>query len=115
MPDDLPTPKRYDGAAGGWGSLEGITRIELNARASPSAMLTLRDQNKPAGYMCSSCAWTKPEDPHAFEFCENGAKATLWDLTRDRCTPDVVDNSTARSATSKFTARRPRIRPPDRF
>ncbi|UVI39621.1 FdhF/YdeP family oxidoreductase [Qipengyuania spongiae] len=94
MPDDLPTPKRYDGPVGGWGSLEGITRVELNAKASPSAMLTLRDQNKPGGYMCSSCAWTKPEDPHAFEFCENGAKATLWDLTRDRCTPDVITRHT---------------------
>ncbi|MCV0384044.1 MAG: FdhF/YdeP family oxidoreductase [Erythrobacter sp.] len=94
MSDDLPTPKEYDGAVGGWGSLEGITRVELNAKAPPGALLTLKDQNKPGGYMCSSCAWTKPEDPHAFEFCENGAKATLWDLTRDRCTPDVVARHT---------------------
>ncbi|SDK56947.1 Molybdopterin oxidoreductase [Paracoccus chinensis] len=38
--------------------------------------------------MCTSCAWTKPAHPHSFEFCENGAKATIWDLTRDRCGPD---------------------------
>ncbi|NCP13593.1 MAG: FdhF/YdeP family oxidoreductase [Sphingomonadales bacterium] len=94
MAGDLPTSKRYRGATGGWGSVEGIARVELTARASPSALLTLKDQNKPGGYMCASCAWTKPEDPLAFEFCENGAKATLWDLTRDRCTPEVLAQHT---------------------
>ncbi|MHB9878529.1 FdhF/YdeP family oxidoreductase [Pacificimonas sp. ICDLI1SI03] len=88
MAADLPEPKGYKRATGGWGSLEGITRVELTAKASPSAALTLKTQNKPGGYMCSSCAWTKPEDPHVFEFCENGAKATLWDLTTARCTPE---------------------------
>ncbi|MGF7204659.1 molybdopterin-dependent oxidoreductase alpha subunit [Sphingobium olei] len=38
--------------------------------------------------MCTSCAWGKPKHPHAFEFCENGAKATLWELTTRCCTPD---------------------------
>jgi hypothetical protein len=28
----------------------------------------------------------KPAHPHIFEFCENGAKSTIWELTRDRCT-----------------------------
>ena len=37
--------------------------------------------------MCTSCAWGKPAHPHVLEFCENGAKATIWDLTSDRCTP----------------------------
>ena len=90
MADDLPQPKQYEHATGGWGSVRGMTKIELSAKAAPGALLTLKDQNKPGGYMCSSCAWTKPEDPHPFEFCENGAKATLWDLTTDRCTPETV-------------------------
>ncbi len=38
--------------------------------------------------MCMSCAWPKPANYSAFEFCENGAKATLWELTKDRCTPE---------------------------
>ena len=94
MADDLPRPHKYDYATGGWGSVKGMTRIELKAKAAPGALLTLKDQNKPGGYMCSSCAWTKPEDPHAFEFCENGAKATLWDLTIDRCTPEFMARHT---------------------
>ena len=44
--------------------------------------------------MCASCAWGKPRKPHSFEFCENGAKATIWDLTRDRCTPDFFATHT---------------------
>ena len=37
--------------------------------------------------MCVSCSWAKPADYHPFEFCENGAKATLWELTTRRCKP----------------------------
>ena len=51
-------------------------------------------QNKPAGHMCTSCAWAKPPNPHLAEFCENGAKATLWELTRDRCTPNFFADHT---------------------
>jgi len=88
MEKELPDPKEYHGASGGWGSLKGIGRIELKERAAPGALATLKEQNKPGGYMCSSCAWVKPPHPHPFEFCENGAKATLWDLTTKRCTPE---------------------------
>ena len=49
---------------------------------------TLQRQNKTGGHMCTSCAWAKPAKPHPFEFCENGAKATLWELTSKRCTPE---------------------------
>ncbi|RPF71031.1 FdhF/YdeP family oxidoreductase [Aurantiacibacter spongiae] len=94
MAEDGREPKGYDGPTGGWGSLRGMTRIELSARAGPGATLTLKEQNKPGGYMCSSCAWTKPEDPHAFEFCENGAKATFWDLTTSRCEPEFFETRT---------------------
>lgn len=90
MPDDpdLPTAG-YDGPVGGWGSLRGIAQVARTARPGPGVVETLARQNKPGGYMCSSCAWAKPPQPHRVEFCENGAKATLWDLTRDRCGPEV--------------------------
>ena len=32
--------------------------------------------------------WAKPPNPHVAEFCENGAKATIWDLTSQRCPPE---------------------------
>ncbi len=94
MADDAPQPKSYSGAAGGWGSLRGIARTELKERAGPMALATLQEQNKPGGFMCVSCAWVKPPEPHLLEFCENGAKATLWDLTTRRCTPEFFARHT---------------------
>jgi len=51
-------------------------------------------QNKPDGFMCVSCSWAKPKDPHTFEFCESGAKATAWDLTAKRVDPDFFSQHT---------------------
>ncbi len=55
---------------------------------------TLLHQNKPHGFMCVSCSWAKPADPHLFEFRENGAKATLWEATSLRCTPEFFARHT---------------------
>lgn len=82
------TTAEYDGPAGGWGSLKGIAQIFGKEWDTPAALETLMRQNKPKGFMCVSCSWAKPADHHTFEFCENGAKATLWELTTLRCTPD---------------------------
>ena len=91
--DDDSTRQRqdtphYTHATGGWGSLKGVAQILADQRPTLGAFRTLMRQNKPGGHMCTSCAWTKPAQSHPFEFCENGAKATVWDLTRDRCGPD---------------------------
>src|SRR5665647_2120339 len=77
----------YDGPAGGWGSLKGIASIFGKEWDKPSVIATLMRQNKPDGFACISCAWPKPADHHPFEFCENGAKATLWELTTRSCEP----------------------------
>jgi molybdopterin-dependent oxidoreductase alpha subunit len=84
----------YSGAEGGWGSVRGIGEIMLRERPTPGALDTLRRQNKVKGFMCVSCAWGKPAKPHTFEFCENGAKATLWELTSRRCTPEFFAEHT---------------------
>jgi molybdopterin-dependent oxidoreductase alpha subunit len=54
----------------------------------------LSHQNKPDGYACVSCAWAKPAQPHAAEFCENGAKATAWEITPKRTTPEFFREHT---------------------
>lgn len=87
-------PAHYDGAAGGWGSVRGIGAVFAREMATPAVIETLATQNKPEGHMCTSCAWGKPANPHIFEFCENGAKATIWELTRDRCTPEFFAHHT---------------------
>jgi len=84
---DVPT-HHYDGAVGGWGSLKGLTSVVLREQPNPVTLgEELLRQNKSDGFQCVSCAWAKPEKPNPAEFCENGAKATAWDLTRHRCTP----------------------------
>ncbi|HMP62047.1 MAG TPA: CbbBc protein, partial [Phenylobacterium sp.] len=45
-------------------------------------------------FMCVSCAWAKPAEPHPAEFCENGAKATIWDFTPRRAGPDFFASHT---------------------
>ncbi|MGA7805970.1 FdhF/YdeP family oxidoreductase [Bradyrhizobium sp.] len=84
---DPKTPHDSD-AAGGWGSLRGVSRIFGEASSSTRALGILAKLNKPKGVMCPSCAWAKPANPHTFEFCENGAKATLWELDERRADPD---------------------------
>jgi molybdopterin-dependent oxidoreductase alpha subunit len=82
---DLP---HATGPTGGWGSMKGMSEIFGEAWPTLAALTSLRRQNKPKGVMCVSCAWPKPADYSAFEFCENGAKATMWELTSARCTPE---------------------------
>jgi molybdopterin-dependent oxidoreductase alpha subunit len=74
----------YDAPAGGWGSVRSLARALTRERVVASAPPALLRQNKPDGFACVSCAWAKPADPHVFEFCENGAKATTWEITSRR-------------------------------
>jgi molybdopterin-dependent oxidoreductase alpha subunit len=77
----------YAGPAGGWGSMRSLGRILTRSKSGPDALAALARQNKPGGVMCVSCAWGKPAHPHPAEFCENGAKATAWELTSQCVTP----------------------------
>src|ERR1039458_1453340 len=47
---------------------------------------TLHALNQTDGFDCPGCAWPDPKagDRSFAEFCENGAKATAWEATRDR-------------------------------
>ncbi|ONG51081.1 formate dehydrogenase [Pseudoroseomonas deserti] len=84
----------YDGPSGGWGSVRSLGKI-LKREGNPlSAPLLLTQQNKPGGFSCVSCAWAKPATPHLFEFCENGAKATAWDMSSARIEADVFARHT---------------------
>jgi molybdopterin-dependent oxidoreductase alpha subunit len=92
--DETLETVHYDGPAGGWGSVRGISQTLLKEVDTPAVGRTLMRQNKPGGFMCTSCAWTKPARPNPFEFCENGAKSTLWELTTRRCTPEKLGQHT---------------------
>src|SRR6185436_11173875 len=68
--------KPYSGPVGGWGSVKGVTEILLREAIPLKGSLALWRQNKPRGFACVSCSYGRPPHLSAFEFCENGAKAT---------------------------------------
>lgn len=78
----------YNAPAGGWGSLNAVAHILTQEEVAILGSELLLKQNKPGGFMCVSCSWAKPAKPHPFEFCENGAKATAWEITGKTVTPE---------------------------
>jgi molybdopterin-dependent oxidoreductase alpha subunit len=84
----------YTDASGGWGSAFSVMTILGRERAFGRATGALLKQNKPGGSTCVSCAWAKPANPHAMEFCENGAKATAWELTTRQAGADFFAQHT---------------------
>lgn len=70
--------------AGGWGSMKAVATYLLREGVPLVGARALLLQNKTEGFACVSCAWAKPAHPHTAEFCENGAKATAWELTSKR-------------------------------
>ena len=85
----------YSGPAGGWGSARSLAR-HVTGRETPTleGVRQLQRQNKVDGFACVSCSWAKPAEPHAAEFCENGAKATMWELDTGRADADFFARHT---------------------
>ena len=81
---DHPDFTPYAGPAGGWGSLRSVAEIVPREGNAVAVSRELLRQNKVDGFACVSCAWAKPANAHPAEFCENGAKATAWELTSRR-------------------------------
>ncbi|NGP16467.1 FdhF/YdeP family oxidoreductase [Devosia aurantiaca] len=84
----------YKGPAGGWGSAKSVAKYLGSEHLLVEGPGILLKQNKPDGFACVSCAWAKPVPSHPAEFCENGAKATAWELTKKRVTPEFFQKHT---------------------
>jgi molybdopterin-dependent oxidoreductase alpha subunit len=93
-PGKNPSIGPYAGPAGGYGSLRSVGEVLLRERVPARGAETLNHQNKPDGYMCVSCAWAKPAKTHPFEYCENGAKATAWEITSKQVGPKFFADHT---------------------
>src|ERR1700709_575325 len=59
---------------------KGVARAER----PPQGGKSLLSMNQPDGFDCPGCAWPDPKHASSFEFCENGAKAISFELTRRR-------------------------------
>src|SRR3954468_21261661 len=81
-------PHDVDIPAGGWGSAKATLSILHQEQSTVPGTKAILRQNKQDGFTCVSCSWTKPAHPHSIEACENGIKATAWELTSKRTTPE---------------------------
>ena len=84
----------YPHPAGGWGSVKKVATALFTEHVPFEGSKLLLHLNKPDGVACVSCAWAKPANPHPFEFCESGAKATAWEVTGKRCDTDFFAKHT---------------------
>jgi molybdopterin-dependent oxidoreductase alpha subunit len=85
-PAGKPVFAPYDAPAGGWGALHATARALREQSVELKGSRALLSMNQPEGFDCPGCAWPDPRHTSSFEFCENGAKAVTWELTKHRVT-----------------------------
>src|SRR3984957_10176638 len=76
----------YDNPAGGWGALRATALALREQSIVLKGSQALLSMNQPDGFDCPGCAWPVPKHTSSFEFCENGAKAVSFELTKRRVT-----------------------------
>ena len=91
MPPDTtqqgkPVFAPYDAPAGGWGALHATAKTLREQSIVLKGSKSLLSMNQPEGFDCPGCAWPDPRHTSSFEFCENGAKAVSFELTKRRVT-----------------------------
>ena len=74
----------YDEPAGGWGALRAVAVALREQSVVLKGTQALLSMNQPHGFDCPGCAWPDPRHTSSFEFCENGAKAVSFELTKRR-------------------------------
>ncbi|MEA2792451.1 MAG: hypothetical protein QOG73_4857, partial [Acetobacteraceae bacterium] len=82
--------------AGGWGALRATAQVLREQSIALKGSKTLLSMNQPDGFDCPGCAWPDPRHTSSFEFCENGAKAVAFELTRRRVTREFFAAHTVR-------------------
>jgi molybdopterin-dependent oxidoreductase alpha subunit len=78
----------YESPAGGWGALQATARALREQSIVLKGSKALLSMNQPDGFDCPGCAWPDPKHASSFEFCENGAKAVSFELTKRQVTRD---------------------------
>ncbi len=87
-PEAGPLFEPYESPAGGWGALRAVARALREQSVVLKGSEALLSMNQPEGFDCPGCAWPDPKHTSSFEFCENGAKAVSFELTKRRVTPE---------------------------
>jgi anaerobic selenocysteine-containing dehydrogenase len=76
----------YNAPAGGWGALHATAKALREQSVLLKGSKALLRMNQPDGFDCPGCAWPDPQHTSSFDFCENGAKAVSFELTKRRVT-----------------------------
>ncbi|ASP98436.1 CbbBc protein [Sinorhizobium meliloti] len=76
--------EQYTHPAGGWDALKAVAKTLAHQQIVAQGSRTLLKANQPEGFDCPGCAWPDPKHTSSFEFCENGAKAIMWESTAKR-------------------------------
>src|ERR1700722_12236769 len=76
----------YESPAGGWGALRATAQALREQSVILKGSKALLSMNQPEGFDCPGCAWPDPKHTSSFEFCENGAKAVSFELTKRKVT-----------------------------
>src|SRR5215469_5940548 len=84
----------YNPPAGGWGALRATAKALREQSIILKGSRALLSMNQPEGFDCPGCAWPDPRHTSSFEFCENGAKAVTWELTKHRVTREFFATHT---------------------
>jgi len=95
-PAGEPVFAPYNPPAGGWGALRATARALREQSVEIRGTRALLSMNQPDGFDCPGCAWPDPRHTSSFEFCENGAKAVTWELTKHRVTREFFATHTVR-------------------
>src|SRR5216683_479063 len=93
---DKPVFAPYAAPAGGWGALHATAKALREQSVELRGSRALLSMNQPDGFDCPGCAWPDPRHTSSFEFCENGAKAVTWELTKHRVTREFFAAHTVR-------------------
>jgi hypothetical protein len=83
-PPGGPVFEPYGSPAGGWGALQATAHALREQSIVLKGSGVLLAMNQPDGFDCPGCAWPDPQHTSSFEFCENGAKAVSFELTKRR-------------------------------
>src|SRR3984893_2601250 len=96
QPEAGPVFEPYESPAGGWGALRAVAQTLRQQSVELKGSKALLSMNQPDGFDCPGCAWPDPKHTSSFEFCENGAKAVTWELTKRRVTREFFAAHTVR-------------------
>ena len=86
----------YNAPAGGWGALHAVAKALREQSIVLKGSRSLLSMNQPDGFDCPGCAWPDPRHTSSFEFCENGAKAVAFELTKRRVTREFFATHSVR-------------------